>query len=118
MHKRKKFSEKNASQIRPETSIPSALPLSVPAGVVLIAVAAFLVYFPSLNGSFVFDDDELLTNSRLIKASDGLYRFWCTTESDDYWPITYTTLWIEWRLWGLNPTGYRIDTHWPDSGCD
>src|SRR5262249_47046133 len=50
----------------------------------------------------------LLTDNPLIKASDGLYRIWCTTEAIDYWPVCNSTLWFEWRLWGLNPTGYHI----------
>ncbi len=76
-------------------------------GVAIIIVVAIIAYFPSLNGGFILDDDELLTNNSLIKAADGLYRFWCTTEAPDYWPVTNTTLWIEWRLWGMNSTGYR-----------
>ena len=54
------------------------------------------------------DDDLLLTDNHFIKASDGLQQFWCGTESPDYWPMTNTTLWIEWRLWGMNPTGYHV----------
>jgi tetratricopeptide (TPR) repeat protein len=63
---------------------------------------------PSLTGDFIFDDDLLLTHSALIKSPDGLYRFWCTNEAFDYWPVTNSTLWLEWRLWGLQPTGYRV----------
>ncbi len=108
MPKFKKFFKKHASQAQPGTSVLSALPLSLWGGVALIVVAVFLAYLPTLSGGFLLDDDELLTNNSLIKAADGLYRFWCTTEAADYWPVTNTSLWIEWRLWGINTIGYRV----------
>jgi protein O-mannosyl-transferase len=74
----------------------------------LIAVVAALAYLPALNGGFVFDDNLLLTDNALIKAPDGLRRFWFTSEAVDYWPVPNTTLWLEWRLWGMQPTGYHI----------
>ncbi len=71
-------------------------------------LAVIFVYQPAINGGFIFDDDLLLTNNRLIKAADGLRRFWFTTEATDYWPVSNTTLWLEWRLWGMNATGYHV----------
>ena len=56
----------------------------------------------------MLDDDVLLTNNRLVHASDGLYRMWFTTEPTDYWPLTSSTFWLEWRLFGPNPTGYHV----------
>ena len=86
----------------------SALPLSVSACVVLIAVAAFIAYLPCITGEFVLDDDLLLTNNPLVMAQDGLHRLWCTAETKDYWPATNTSFWLEWRLWGMNSTGYHV----------
>jgi protein O-mannosyl-transferase len=77
-------------------------------GAALIAAIVFYAYAPSLNGGFIFDDDCYLTNSPLIKSPDGLYQFWCTTKAVDYGPISHTTLWLEWRLWGTCPAGYRV----------
>ena len=54
------------------------------------------------------DDDSLVTNNRLISDSNGLYRFWSTTEAMDYWPATNSTFWLQWRLWGMSPTGYHL----------
>ncbi|MGD0655003.1 MAG: tetratricopeptide repeat protein [Thermoguttaceae bacterium] len=108
MPNRKKSSIKQDTQTRSGISVPSPLLLSELAGVAIIILAAFIAYFPSLNGGFIWDDEMLITNNHLIKASDGLYRFWCTSEPFDYWPVTNTTFWIEWRLWGMNPTGYRV----------
>jgi tetratricopeptide (TPR) repeat protein len=73
-----------------------------------LTIAAFLAYWPALTGQFVWDDDILLTGNALVKASDGLYRMWFTTEAVDYWPMTGTTFWLEWRLWGANPFGYHV----------
>ena len=78
------------------------------AGVVLIILATWIAYYPSLHGWFVYDDDLLITANPLIKAPDGLYRFWFTAESVDYWPVVNTTFWVEWRLWANDPTGYHV----------
>ena len=78
------------------------------AGAAIIIMVAFLAYLPSINGGFVLDDESLLTNNLFIRASDGPYRLWCTTESPDYWPVTNTSFWIEWRLWETKPTGYHV----------
>ena len=108
MPKRRKSSNSHDSQTPAGIFSPSALPLSVLAGVGLIIVAVSLAYLHSINGGFVLDDDLLLTRNPLIKAPDGLYRFWCTTEAAEYYPVSNSTLWIEWRLWGMNSTGYHV----------
>ncbi|MDX2171277.1 MAG: tetratricopeptide repeat protein [Deltaproteobacteria bacterium] len=81
---------------------------SVLAGAALIAMLTVVAYAPSLRGGFILDDDWYVTNQKLIQAPNGLYRFWLTSEALDYYPVSNTTLWVEWRLWGLNPTGYRV----------
>ena len=108
MTKRKKSSEKHTLKSRMGAFISLVPHLRLLAGVALIAIAAFVAYFPSINGEFILDDDKLVTANAIIKASDGLWRFWCTTEAADYWPMTNTTFWIEWRLWGINPAGYHV----------
>ena len=109
MSKRKKSFDKHAPQIRSKPFVLSGLPLGVLIGAAIIVVAAFLAYFPSLSGDFIWDDKDLyLTENPIIKAPDGLFRFWCTTEPFDYYPVSNTTLWIEWRLWEMNSTGYHI----------
>ena len=80
-------------------------PLLWPAAVLL--AVSFLAYWPALNGGFIWDDDTLVTDSTLVKAPDGLYRMWFTTEPLDYWPLTNTSFWLEWRLWGMRSSGYH-----------
>jgi tetratricopeptide (TPR) repeat protein len=110
MSKRKKSfnNNKQARQTRSGISVPLKLNLSVLAGVTLIVLVAFLAYLPSINGGFVLDDNLFLAKNELIRASDGLRKLWCTTDPVDYWPVTYTTFWFEWRLWGSNPAGYHV----------
>jgi len=80
----------------------------------IIASAALLValvlaaYWPAMRGGFIWDDKGLVSESPLVHAEDGLRRFWTTAEAPDYWPMTSTTFWLEWRLWGADPTGYHV----------
>jgi tetratricopeptide (TPR) repeat protein len=74
----------------------------------LLAGLAFVAYFPALRGGFVFDDDTLVTKNAMVQAPDGLYRFWFTADAVDYWPMTMTSFWVEWRLWGMDPAGYHV----------
>ena len=108
MSKRKKRSYRRLPPDQPIIAPKPAVPHLIPAGMVLIAILACFAYFPSINGGFIIDDDRLLTGNSLIKAHDGLYKFWFTTEPVDYWPMTNTLFWIQWRLWGMNPTGYHL----------
>lgn len=70
----------------------------------LVIVAA---YGPTFHAGFIWDDDTFLTSNALIKARDGLRSFWFTTLAPDYWPVTSSDLWLEWRLWGAHAAGYH-----------
>ena len=74
----------------------------------LLVVLTFIAYAPVLRSGFVWDDAEYIRDNPLIKASDGLRRFWCTTEFPDYYVLSNTSFWLEWRLWGNNPSGYHV----------
>lgn len=94
-------------------SKPPVEPISRPrlrvfAGIALIVGMVLLIYWPAIHGSFILDDDLLLTDNSLVKAPDGLSRIWFTREAIDYWPVTNSSFWFQWRLWGMDPTGYRI----------
>lgn len=79
-------------------------------GYLLLVAAGVVAYWPTLNAGFVWNDDTFLTENPLIHAPDGLFRFWATKQAEDFWPVTSTTLWLEWRLWGPNAAGYHA-TH-------
>jgi tetratricopeptide (TPR) repeat protein len=72
-----------------------------------LVALTLLVYLPAMRGGFVWDDDTMLTDNIVLKER-GLYRSWLTTEQPNYWPVTWTSYWLEYRLWGLDSTGYHV----------
>jgi hypothetical protein len=80
-------------------------------GLQAAAVLVFLTvlaYWPGLHGGFLWDDDTLILDNPLVRSANGLYSIWFSTKSIDYWPLTYTSFWVEWRLFGTSPLGYHI----------
>ena len=77
------------------------------AGVAVILATLCVAYWPARHGEFVLDDELLVTHNKLVRAPDGLYRIWFTTQPADYWPVTNTAFWLQWRLWKMDPTGYH-----------
>src|SRR5437868_4003415 len=78
------------------------------AGAAVIILLTILAYLPVMRGGFFWDDYLLITDNPMIKASHGLCRFWFTTEAPDYYPLTWSLLWLEWRLWGNHAPGYHV----------
>ena len=77
-------------------------------GALIIAAATIAFYIPSIGGGFIWDDDAYVLNNALLQSLDGLKRIWFTNESPQYYPLVFTTFWIEHYLWGLKPIGYHI----------
>ncbi|QOJ13253.1 MAG: tetratricopeptide repeat protein [Planctomycetia bacterium] len=74
-----------------------------------IVVATLVAYVPALQAGVIWDDDSYLTRNPLVQAGwDGLRRIWFTTESPQYYPLVFTTFWLEHKLWGLAPFGYHL----------
>ena len=76
-------------------------------GLVLLVLVA---YFPAFTGGFVWDD-WILVAEPLIRRVDGIVSIWFAPSElkheFHYWPVTYTSFWIEHKLWGLHPAGYH-----------
>ena len=73
--------------------------------------AIFVFYFPALSGEFIWDD-AIFAKEKTIHSWSGLWSIWFApselVNEVHYWPITYTTFWLEHKLFGLNPTSYHI----------
>ena len=68
-------------------------------------------FFPATRAGFVWDD-SVLTGAQPVQSQSGLSQIWLAPRSIEneahYWPILYTTFWLEHSLWGFNPAGYHI----------
>ncbi len=82
-------------------------------GVVAALVLGLLVavsYVPAFFAGFVWDD-EVFTDAPAIRELSGLWRIWSSPRAIEneghYWPLVYTTFWLEHKLWGFAPAGYH-----------
>jgi tetratricopeptide (TPR) repeat protein len=75
----------------------------------LIVLLVFLAYLPALRGGFIWDDDAYVTQNPTLHDLGGLQRLWFKVGAvPQYYPVVHTTFWLEYHLWGLNPTGYHL----------
>ena len=74
----------------------------------LLILLTVLAYLPAIGAGYVWDDDTLLTANPQMHGIEGLSQIWRGENSRDYTPVTLTSFWLEWRLWGLNPAGYHV----------
>ncbi|HVT08300.1 MAG TPA: tetratricopeptide repeat protein [Polyangia bacterium] len=72
-----------------------------------LLVGTVIAYLPAFRAGTVWDDRSFIMDNALIHRADGLWRFWFSTRPVDYYPVTSTLWWVEWRLWGENPLGYH-----------
>lgn len=83
-----------------------------------MAALAMLVYAPSHNFDFVYDDDAVVKENRFVKQGlDGLDEIWTTSyfegyseniKARAYRPVPLTTLAIEYELFGLDSKANHI----------
>lgn len=76
---------------------------------VLIVLLTFIAYLPAMQGGFVWDDDDYVTDNGALRSLDGLCRIWFEPGAvHQYYPVVYSSFWLDYHLWGLNPLGYHI----------
>ena len=78
-------------------------------GGLFIVFATLAAYWPAFSAGFIWDDDAYVTENSLLSSPDGLWRIWFSAHSQSqYFPLVFTTLRLEYALWGLNPVGYHV----------
>ena len=97
-----------ASPLTAETSYsrPDVLAL------VALGLLVFVSYLPAMMwGEFVWDD-VICIEAKPVRDVSGLWQIWFSPSAIEgeghYWPLVYTTFWLEHKLWGFDPTGYHV----------
>ena len=76
-----------------------------------LALLVWGCYFPALSAGFVWDDVIFLEEPVVLQWS-GLWDIWFSPgdleREGHYWPLVYTSFWLEHKLWGLAPLGSHL----------
>ncbi len=95
---------------QPDNSVKQKMPRPLfswfAAALLVLLVAA--AYQSAWRAGFIWDDDMYVTQNRLLTDPGGLRRIWLSRDSpSQYFPLTYTVLRVERRLWDLNSSRYH-----------
>ena len=76
-------------------------------GVFVIVAMTLLAYSRAPFNGFIWDDETYVQNNMLLRDIDGLQKIWIPRQTPQYYPMVFSTFWIEYQLWELNPLGYH-----------
>lgn len=77
---------------------------------VALAALALLVYWPALSGGFLWDDTDWIRDNETLRTAHGLWRIWFEPGAViQYYPLTYTSWWLDYQLWDLSPTVMHVE---------
>jgi tetratricopeptide (TPR) repeat protein len=75
----------------------------------VLAAIALVAHWPATWGEFIWDDDQYVQNNPTLRTPEGLTRIWGEPgATPQYYPLVFTTFWLEYRFWGDQPAGYHI----------
>jgi tetratricopeptide (TPR) repeat protein len=81
----------------------------------IVALAMVLVaavvgsYLPALEAGFIWNDDTYVSQNPTLDGVDGLRKIWLEPKSNEqYYPLVFSSFWLEKRLWGLDSFGYHL----------
>ncbi len=74
-----------------------------------LVTITLVAYVPAINGGFIWDDDDYVTENATLDSFEGLQSIWLDpSATPQYYPLVHSSFWIENHLWGRNPMGYHI----------
>jgi Flp pilus assembly protein TadD len=89
--------------------IPGRPSATIGAGILFIVLATLMAYSPVFTAGFIWDDDDYVINNLHLNDWDGLREMWFhPAATPQYYPLVFTTFWLEHHLWGLHAGGYHM----------
>jgi Flp pilus assembly protein TadD len=78
----------------------------------VLILAGLWIYSPAYHGTWLWDDDVVLTrNPDVVSGSvEGLIRIWLDPSGVDYFPLSYSLMWLQQQFFGSQTTGYHVTT--------
>jgi len=76
--------------------------------ILAIVLLTSIFYYPSLSNDFIWDDDDYILNNFSIQRPEGLKDIWLSYKTPQYYPVVFTSFWIEYHTWGARPLGYHV----------
>ncbi len=75
----------------------------------LLLAATLAAYSPVMKAGFIWDDDSYVTENPIYNTAAPLHNIWFVpSASPQYYPVVFTTFYMERLLYGLNPLGYHL----------
>lgn len=76
-----------------------------------LALLVFAAYYPLRAAGYIWDDDNYVLKNIALRSAHGLLAIWVHPlhpVTPQYYPLTFTTFWVEYHLWGLRPLGFHV----------
>lgn len=74
-----------------------------------LAALTVLAYLPALHAGYIWDDRTWLLENTALRTARGLWDIWFKLGAVvHYYPLVFTTFWVEYHLWGLDLFGYHL----------
>ncbi|HEX4130778.1 MAG TPA: tetratricopeptide repeat protein [Pirellulales bacterium] len=82
--------------------------LRIALAVIILVGGTVAAFAPALRAGWQWDDDDYVTRNDALQSIAGLKRIWTTLgATPQYYPLVFTTFWLEHHAWGDDPRGYH-----------
>lgn len=77
------------------------------AGAALL-LAVLAAYVPAMSGEYIWTDTGNVSGRPELGSWNELWRIWTGHDTEQYFPLTYTSFWLERHVWGLRPLASHL----------